>query len=70
MVWCALQFHPEVLHPSLKVSMDFIYHDANTWASMKDFLPSGPMAVCLAYMLFENRSNLRVLLRMSDAPKK
>ncbi|EQC30609.1 hypothetical protein SDRG_11664 [Saprolegnia diclina VS20] len=39
--------HGQVLHPSLKKSMEFLYHDANSWGSIEDFLPSpATVAVC------------------------
>lgn len=42
--------NPETLHPSLKKSMDFLYHDSNEWPNgISDFFPSTATALtCLA----------------------
>lgn len=37
------------LHRSLAVSMDFLYHDANTWKKLADFLPSPATVAVLVY---------------------
>ncbi len=41
--------HSKMLHPSLAGSMDFLYHDANTWPrGLLDFAPSRQMLLILA----------------------
>ncbi|OQS06850.1 Cullin family protein [Thraustotheca clavata] len=40
LVMWLFEYHGHVLHPSLKKSMDFLYHESNTWTSIADFLPS------------------------------
>ena len=45
---------PESLHPSLKRSMDFLYHDSNTWKEgVMDFLPSPATAIVCAAIYFK-----------------
>ncbi|CAK4687307.1 hypothetical protein LEN26_000157 [Aphanomyces euteiches] len=42
------EFHGHVLHPSLSKSMDFLYHESNSWATLEDFLPSPATVAVLA----------------------
>lgn len=32
------EYHPHTLQPSLQSSMDYLYHDSNTWHDITDFL--------------------------------
>ncbi|ETV85830.1 hypothetical protein H257_02391 [Aphanomyces astaci] len=42
------EYHRHVLHPSLAKSMDFLYHDSNSWTTIQDFLPSPATVAVLA----------------------
>lgn len=51
-VWAAVMYlfevHHSSLHRSLSLSMDFLYHDSNTWKNVSDFLMPWPTAAVLA----------------------
>jgi peroxisomal membrane protein 4 len=59
------EHHPKLLHSSLKQSMDFLYHDSNSWKGISDFLPSPATATVLLYMLVLKRERLGDLLDLS-----
>ncbi|KAF0689048.1 Aste57867_19463 [Aphanomyces stellatus] len=46
------EYHGHVLHPSLSKSMDFLYHDSNTWTDIQDFLPSPATVAVVALTWF------------------
>lgn len=67
-VWAIVMFlfehHPSVVHPSLKASMDFLYHESNAWKSWRDFLPSPVLTATLLAMVYEKRHALGDLLSL------
>lgn len=68
-VWAVVmwlyEYHPRVIHPSLASSMDFLYHDANSWQSVQDFLPTHVLAAAVLYVAYLKRHKLRDLLDLS-----
>lgn len=57
-VWASVMYlyeeAPSTLHGSLKKSMDFLYHDSNTWEKgISDFLPSPLTAIVCALTIFK-----------------
>lgn len=60
LVWGTILYlfeqHRAHVHGSLRGSMSFLYHDANTWTSAADFLPSAATVAVLLYAAFVQRS--------------
>lgn len=65
-VWALVMWlfetRPDVVHPSLRRSMDFLYHDSNSWAGAADFAPSPTLAAVCVYMFMAHRHRLRNVL--------
>ena len=50
------EYHPECLQKSLFNSMEFLYHESNTWNNgIKDFLPSTATMAVFVYLFTRNR---------------
>jgi len=49
------EYHPEKLQVSLFNSMDFLYHQTNTWETAEDFLPSPATAAVYVYLALRVR---------------
>lgn len=65
-VWALVMWlfetRPDVVHPSLRHSMDFLYHDSNAWSGAADFAPSPTLAAVCVYMFMAHRHRLRNVL--------
>ena len=51
------EFHHDALQASLASSMDFLYHDSNSWAAgTSDFFPTPATSAILVYMILRARN--------------